>query len=238
MNAGSLLQEMNDLTVLGIETSGHTASAAVCDEGRIIAEESVFTRLTHSQVIMPMCRRVMDAAEVTFKDIDCIAVAKGPGSYTGLRIGIAAVKGICMAADIKCAGISTLMSLAYNFRGIDCVVCSAMYARGELVYGAFFKISGTEVKRLTDDRIMSVSDIAAECAGYGRVYVVGDHAEALCEKYGSGNIICAPPQLRLQRASSLCFAALDGGMISPDELNADYLQITKAEKDLAEAGKK
>ncbi|MBQ8569161.1 MAG: tRNA (adenosine(37)-N6)-threonylcarbamoyltransferase complex dimerization subunit type 1 TsaB [Oscillospiraceae bacterium] len=224
------------MLILGIDTSGHTASAAICSEEAVLAQTSVVTRLTHSQIILPMCSRIMKEADVSFKDIDCIAAAIGPGSYTGLRIGISAVKGICFANGCKCAGISTLEALAYNFRGLKAEVCCVMHARQELVYNANFIIDGLKVTRLCEDRIIPAADLAAELSGKHGVYAVGDYAKELCEKYAD-NLLPAPPQLCLQQASSLCYAAFDGEMMTADSLEPDYLQITKAEKDLLEKNK-
>ena len=228
---------MNALLILGIDTSGHTASAAICDEKTVLAQTSVVTKLTHSQIILPMCREIMSQANVGFEDIGCIAAAKGPGSYTGLRIGIGAVQGICFANGCKCAGISTLESLAYNFRGLKAELCCVMHARQELVYNANFSIDGYTITRLCDDRIIPAAQLAEELKSTSGVYAVGDFAEEFCGKYAE-NIIPAPPQLAVQQAASLCFAAFDGEFITAEELNPDYMQITKAEKDLIAKNKK
>ena len=105
------------MNLLGIDTSGNIASVAVCNENTVIAQTTVMTRLTHSQIILPLCKDVLEKAEMTLDDIDRIAVAVGPGSYTGLRIGISAVKGMCFGAEKECVGISTLEGLAFNMSG-------------------------------------------------------------------------------------------------------------------------
>lgn len=225
---------MNVLLILGIDTSGHTASAAVCDENRVLAQSSVRTKLTHSQIILPMAKRVLADAGLTLDDIDGIAAAKGPGSYTGLRIGLAAVKGISFANGCKCAGISTLEALAYNFLGMDCYVCPVMSARQNLVYNALFQVSGRRVTRLCDDRIISVEDLAAELEGDNIVYYgAGDYADEMSAR-SPERVFSAPPHLKEPLASSLCFAAFDRGFVPAPQLDPDYLQITKAEKDLQE----
>lgn len=225
---------MNVLLILGIDTSGHTASAAVCDENRVIAQSSVRTKLTHSQIILPMAKRVLADAGLTIDDIDGIAAAKGPGSYTGLRIGLAAVKGISFANGCKCFGISTLETLAYNFMGMNCNVCAVMSARQNLVYNALFQVSGRTVTRLCDDRIISVEDLAAELeAGDKIFYGAGDYADEMSAR-SPERVYPPPPQLKEPLASSLCFAAFDREAVSASELAPDYLQITKAEKDLQE----
>lgn len=225
---------MNVLLILGIDTSGHTASAAVCDENRVLAQSSVMTKLTHSQIILPMAKRVLSDAGLTLDDIGAVSAAKGPGSYTGLRIGLAAVKGISFANGCKCAGISTLEALAYNFLGMNCNVCAVMAARQNLVYNALFVVSGRQVTRLCDDRIISVEELSAELASDDKIYYgAGDYADEMSAA-APEKVFPAPPQLKYPLASSLCFAAFDRGFTPADKLAPDYLQITKAEKDLRE----
>ncbi|MGN1415214.1 MAG: tRNA (adenosine(37)-N6)-threonylcarbamoyltransferase complex dimerization subunit type 1 TsaB [Oscillospiraceae bacterium] len=222
------------MLILGIDTSGHTASAAVCDENRVLAQSSVMTKLTHSQIILPMAKRVLSDAGVTLDDIGVVSAAKGPGSYTGLRIGLAAVKGIAFANGCRCAGISTLEALAYNFLGMNCSICAVMAARQNLVYNALFRVSGRNVERLCDDRIISVEELSAELiAGDDVYYGAGDYADEMAMK-APERVFPAPPQLKYPLASSLCFAAFDRGTVPADKLDPEYLQITKAEKDLQE----
>lgn len=231
------------MLILGIDTSGKTASCALCTEDTVLAQNTFVTKLTHSQVIMPMCKKMLSDAGKTLSDVEGFAAVSGPGSYTGLRIGIAAVKGLCFGLDKKCAGVSSLMSLAYNFRGIsplDSIICPVMHARQELVYNAFFKADNGNIIREREDGITPVKQLAEELSSLSQnVILTGDYAEALYDMLKSkcSHISLAPPPLRAPLASSLCYAAMDMGFFSPDELNAEYLQITKAEKDLNEAEK-
>ncbi|MGN1103128.1 MAG: tRNA (adenosine(37)-N6)-threonylcarbamoyltransferase complex dimerization subunit type 1 TsaB [Huintestinicola sp.] len=231
------------MLVLGIDTSGKTASCALCTEDTVLAQNTFVTKLTHSQVIMPMCKKMLSDAGKTLSDVDGFAAVSGPGSYTGLRIGIAAVKGLCFGLDKKCAGVSSLMSLAYNFKGAiparDCyVIYSLMHARQNLVYNATFTVENGNIVRERADGIMPSDRLAGEIAGRtGFVILTGDYAETMYAtlKDKCKYVFLAPPALRAPLASSLCYAAMDMGFSSPDELNAEYLQITKAEKDLNEA---
>lgn len=230
------MEEKNLLT-LGIDTSGKTASCALCSEDTVLAQNTFLTKLTHSQVILPMVKQMLTDAGKTLDDVDGFAAISGPGSYTGLRIGISAVKGICFALDKPCAGISALESLAYNFKGIkeEAIICAVMHARQELVYNAFFKLTEGKIIRECDDRIIPLSQAQLEASKYqSTVYVAGDYTEQFCQNIECPNITPAPPQLRMPLASSLCFAALDHGFDKASELNAEYMQITKAEKDLLE----
>lgn len=217
------------MIILGIDTSGKTASAAVCTENAMLAQTTVYTKLTHSQVILPICKDVLKSAGMELGGVDVIAAAVGPGSYTGLRIGIAAVKGICFALNKPCIGISTLESLAYNVSLHKGIICAVMAARLDLVYCAVFRSDGRTVSRLTEDGIMPLGELKASLeAMEGDIAVVGDAAEKLTGE----RFIAAPPHLRLQLASSLCAAAFGKEFYPPDRLEAAYLQITKAEQDL------
>lgn len=223
---------MNDLNLLGIDTSGNIASVAVCNENTVIAQTTVMTRLTHSQIILPLCKDVLAKAEMSLDDIDRIAVAVGPGSYTGLRIGISAVKGMCFATGKECVGVSTLMGLAWNMAGTGRKICAVMSARQNLVYTAFFEDNAGVVTRLCDDRIITEEKLYEEISE-GMV-VVGDYAKELVEKFPDKNLLLAPPHLRYQLASSLCYAGMNLNPITAERLDASYLQPTKAEKDLEE----
>ncbi|MCM1024307.1 MAG: tRNA (adenosine(37)-N6)-threonylcarbamoyltransferase complex dimerization subunit type 1 TsaB [Prevotella sp.] len=217
------------MIILGIDTSGKTASAAVCSENAVLAQTTVYTKLTHSQVILPVCKDVLKSAGLELPDVDIIAAAAGPGSYTGLRIGIAAVKAMCFALDKPCVGISTLEALACNVSLHRGVICAVMAARLDLVYCAVFRSDGKTVTRLTEDGILPAGELTSRLEAMdGTVVTVGDAADRISgEKF-----ITAPPHLRLQLASSLCAAGFAKEPHSPDRLEAAYMEITKAEKEL------
>lgn len=138
---------MIDLKILAIDTSGKVASVAVTDGEKLLWEKSVYTKLTHSQVILPMVKQALEETGLTYPDLDCAAIAKGPGSYTGLRIGVAAVKGMCFGCEsLKSAGVSTLLSLAYNCIGFEGRIISVMRARPKIVYAGEFQCK-TELSR-------------------------------------------------------------------------------------------
>lgn len=217
------------MTILGIDTSGKTASVAVCTETSVLAQTTVYTTLTHSQVILPICNEVLKNAGMELEDVDGIAVAMGPGSYTGLRIGIAAVKAMAFALNKPCIGVSTLEALANNVVLHKGIICAVMTARLNLVYCAVFRSNGKIIERVTEDGIMPIEELKSQLEAMdGDIAVVGDAADKLeGEKY-----IIAPAHLKLQLASGVCSAAFGKEMSGPDKLDAAYLQITKAEKDL------
>lgn len=234
-----LSRGMSDLKILGIDTSGQTASVAVCTKDNILAQTTIFTKLTHSQVILPIANQVLEQSSTSLSEIDGIAITSGPGSYTGLRIGIAAVKAMCFSLEKKCIGISTLESLAWNMVGFKGIICSVMTARSNLLYTALFEGDGKSIIRLTDDEILPISDIVLHLTRLdGEIFFVGDGTSSLLdldELNTSSRYTFAHVNKRLQLASSSCYAAFAKGLenfYDPELLQAQYLQITKAEKDL------
>ncbi len=221
------------MLVLGIDTSGKNASVAVCSQNELLAQYFLKTDKTHSQVILPMCRKMLDDLGLSLKDIDRFAVAAGPGSYTGLRIGISAVKALAFGLEKKCNGISTLEALAYNFAGTDGYVCAVMKARLDIVYCAVFKISGDKVSRCTDDMMISGSELAEKLGKFPEhITITGDGAEKFISEFKNERFSLSSFHLRYQLASGICMSALNKEGQTPDEINAFYMQVTKAEKDL------
>lgn len=225
------------MLILGIDTSGKTASVSIMEDGILLAENTIYTTLTHSQIIMPMCKKLLESANRTLQDIDRIAVSCGPGSYTGLRIGIAGVKAMCFALNIGCSGISTLESLAYNVYGFNGLICSVMKARLDLVYCGVFKSNMKSIIRYTDipnDCIIEKSKIFNILNSVNdNIILVGDSAEDFYNSFEfKSNVVLSSTRDRLQSASSLCEIAKHLDPQSPYDLEALYLQPTKAEKDL------
>lgn len=229
---------MNDLTILGIDTSGKTASCAVMRDGVILGQNTVYTKLTHSQVILPFVKRLLEDTNLTLDDIDLVAVSDGPGSYTGLRIGISAVKGMCIE-EKKCLGVSTLEALATNCIGTKARIFSLLNARPGIVYFGAYDSDGETLTNVIPDAVVGLEAVCEAAKEYnGDIVLVGDCVADVKEKFFAyiENIRLAPPHERLQLASSVCMAALahENEAVSDDELSARYLQITKAEKDLKE----
>lgn len=223
------------MLTLGIDTSGKTASAALFDADNevFLAGTSLYTQKTHSQVIMPIVKDILAQAGKTVGDINLIAVADGPGSYTGLRIGVAAVKAMGFALDCKCCGVSTLEALAYNNIAHKGTICSIMKARGELVYTCSYKSDGYGLEPLCDEQIIPRDQLAEFLAFNGtEALLCGDGAADFFTAYRSPMFIIAPPQVRLQNAYGVCLGAMSKQPVTADELEVSYLQKVKAEKDL------
>ncbi len=226
------------MRILGLDTSGKIASVAVTDDEKLICEKVLYTNLTHSQIIMPMVQEVMKESGLTFEDIDAIAVANGPGSYTGLRIGIAAVKGICLGAPhIRCAGISTLEAMAYNSSAFCGKIISVMRARPNIVYVGEFLSDGESISRISEDKVCPETEVFSNLDLSEKIMLTGDYCTQIKEKYFANekNIVCAGKTQRLQRASSLCTALEHNPeyFTNAENLEVAYLQATKAEKDKA-----
>ena len=223
------------MLLLGIDTSGKTASAALFDSEKelFLAQSTVYTQKTHSQVIMPMVRDVMAQAGRELSELGGIAVANGPGSYTGLRIGVAAVKALSFGLGVKCCGVSTLLGLACNNLAYKGHICAVMKARGELVYNCIYRSDGCCVEQITEEQIISRDELAEYLAlNVKEAMLCGDGAADFYNTYSSPAFIIAPPQGRLQTAAGVCLAGVSRKLIEPEALEVSYLQKVKAEKDL------
>lgn len=227
------------MKILAVDTSATAASVAVAEENKLIGEFSINTALTHSQTLMPMVDELLKNTGLSVNDIDAVAVNAGPGSFTGVRIGVAAVKGIAFPKNLPCVSVSTLESMAYNMLGNDCIVCSVMDARCSQVYNALFRVKGCTVTRMTDDRALSLTDLKNELRNINeKVVLVGDGA-VLCSKFLGEeleNIMLAPFNNRIQTASSVAYAAFEkinnGETVKADELMPVYLRLPQAQREL------
>ena len=190
----------------------------------------------HSQTLMPLLQDLLQCAQLDLSAVDAFAVAAGPGSFTGLRIGIAAVKGLAQAAGKPCIPISTLEALGYNLLGFSGVGCAVMDARRNQVYNALFSLDGS-VRRLCQDRAISLADLAAELKQQPNpIILVGDGA-SLCYnelKQQLPQLRLAPEALRNQRAASVAFCAQQkaaaGVFTAPAALMPSYLRPSQAER--------
>lgn len=227
------------MKILAVDTSATAASVAVAEENKLIGEFSINTALTHSQTLMPMVEELLKNTGLSVNDIDAVAVNAGPGSFTGVRIGVAAVKGIAFPKNLPCVSVSTLESMAYNMLGNDCIVCSVMDARCSQVYNALFRVNGCSVTRMTDDRALSLTDLKNELQNINeKVILVGDGAVLCSEFLGEEleNIMIAPFNNRIQTASSVAYAAFEkinnGETLKADELMPVYLRLPQAQREL------
>lgn len=231
---------------LALESSAISASVAVYEEGKLIAQAYNNTKITHSQTLMPMIEGMLKCAQIELNDIDGFAVSVGPGSFTGVRIGVSVVKGLAFHSEKPCAPVSTLEAMAWMFMGQNVNVCAVMDARCGQTYNALFKVSGNNVERITEDRALSVDELINELIASGEEWILaGDGADVFVNKISGAcdKVSLAAPHLRYQQAFGVACAAdrmhKDGATVPGDALMPTYLRLPQAERELNEKmGKK
>ena len=225
------------MLILAFESSAKAASVALVKDGELISQYSQCTALTHSRTLLPMAEDMLKNAELAINDVDMIAVAHGPGSFTGIRIGVSTVKGLAWASDKPCVGVSTLEAMAWH--GLSCggYICPVMDARRSQVYNAIFKIEAGKPVRVTEDRPIALSELAEEVRTLNAlVFLVGDGTELTRKYFESAGIACvaAPENLRWQSAWGVAMAAMDKEPVSSAELMCVYLRLSQAERERQE----
>ena len=227
------------MKILAVDTSATAASVCLATEDKILGEFYTNTALTHSQTLVPMAEQVLKTTRTEMDEIDYFAVNAGPGSFTGVRIGVAAVKGMAFKNNTPCVSVSTLESMAYNMLGNDCVVCAVMDARCSQVYNALFKICGDNAERICEDRALALSDLKLELKKISdKIIFVGDGAELCAEFFENtlSNVFLSPINNRVQTAASTAMAAFksisEDKTISPAELMPTYLRLPQAQREL------
>ena len=230
------------MKILAVECSAGPASAAIMEDGKIISNAFCNVKITHSQTLVPMVECVLKAAGIELNEIDGFAVGAGPGSFTGIRIGISAIKGMAQAKKLPCAPVSTLRAMAENYIEYDCIVCGVMDARANQVYNAFFDITGGKVRRICKDRAISIDDLSEEIKKISqnvkkRVIIVGDGTDVFFPAVK--NIPCvikSEEAKRYQNACGIATSSVDifrtNNTVSPDELLPTYLRLPQAEREL------
>lgn len=230
------------MKILSMECSATPASVAIIEDGKVLAHEFVNVKLTHSQTLMPMTENVLNHAQLTINDIDGLCISNGPGSFTGVRIGISAIKGLAAPKNLPCVAVSTLRAMAENYNGVDCIVCAVMDARCNQVYNALFEINGDNIIRLCDDRALLCEELANEIKNLSQnhdkcVIIVGDGTDIFypfVETYK--NVRKSTPQNRFQNAVGVGLVAFDsfqkGETIEASALLPFYLRLPQAEREL------
>ncbi len=227
------------MRILAIDSSATAASVALVEDGKVMGEFYINTHLTHSQTLMPMIDNVLKCTRTELSEVDLFAVSAGPGSFTGIRIGVASLKGLAMAKNKPCVGVSTLEAMAFNLEHLDGIICSVMDARCQQVYNAIFSVHDSCMERMTADRALSIEDLAKECENYSKpLFLVGDGAK-LCynnERFKNLNAILPLEPLIYQRACGVAKSALAaferGEAVTPAALMPIYLRLPQAEREL------
>ena len=233
------------MKILALDSSGLVASVAVMEDDNLLAEYTMNYKKTHSQTLLPMLDEMSKMIDLDLNTVDAIAVAGGPGSFTGLRIGSATAKGLGLALKKPLISIPTVDGLAYNLCGTDKVVCPLMDARRNQVYTGIYEFEGNELKVIEAQMAVDITEIAEKLNTLGReVIFLGDGwpvyeaklAEVLTVPY-----MAAPAHQSRQRAGALAARAMcyakEGRMESAAEHEPDYLRLSQAERERAEKEK-
>ena len=229
------------MKILAFDTSARTASVAVCEDGALLGVSNIENGLTQSELILPMAEALLRQLKLGFDDIELYAVTVGPGSFTGVRIGVSTVKGLAFGRDIPCAPVSTLEALAENAAGLSGIIVACMDARRGQFYTATFRSGEGGIARLTPDRAISAEELAEELRSYDEdIYVTGDGYAAAHKLLAPLGVRLAetPYLIRSQNAVSIARVAARmqaaGLCVSERELAPSYLRLPQAERERLE----
>ena len=229
------------MLLLAFETSAKSCSAALHDGRGLLAESYQNSGLTHSQTLMVMAEDLLKVCGKSAADVTHLAVAAGPGSFTGVRIGVSAAKGFAWGAELPVYGVSTLEAMALGLGVMDGHICCCMDARRKQVYNALFLAENGRLTRVCEDRAISLEELKEELAHIdGPIYLVGDGAELTMRTLGAEvpGLVLPPEHRRHQRASGVALAAIgamergesaDGAALQPN-----YLRLSQAERERME----
>lgn len=226
------------MKILGVDSTATSASAAVSCDGKILSLNFSNTGLTHSQTLLPMIENALKTAGVDINDIDCFAVSNGPGSFTGVRIGVSAVKGLAQPLNKKCVTVSTLEVIAKPLENTGCYAVSVMDARCNQVYTAQFDCSDG-FKRVTEDEAITIDELAEKLKGVTQpIVLIGDGANVTYKKLKDVlPVKMAPVSIRYQSAANvaaIAFEKLENGDCgeTANAILPNYLRLSQAEREL------
>ncbi len=227
------------MKILAFDSTAVTASVAVAEDERLLAEITLNNGNTHSETLLPMAEALFRMLSITADDIDLFATSSGPGSFTGVRIGAATLKGMAFGRGKPCVGVSTLEALAYNLRTHKGIICPVMNARRSQVYTAIFESDGEKLTRLVEDMAIAAEELDQRLLSYNLpVYLVGDGIEVALECFKKTRPIAASENERYQSGYSVSQIALasykEGKYTSDAEVSATYLRLSQAERERLE----
>ena len=229
------------MIILAFDSTAKAASVAVCDDEKLLALYNIDNGLTQSELLLPMAENILKSLKLSFSDVDLLACAVGPGSFTGVRIGVALVKGIAFGRNIPCVAVSTLDELAENLRGLSGIIVPCMDARRAQVYTATYRGKDGALEKLTEDRAIAISELAEELKAYDEpIYLSGDGYDVA--KRGltaAGVIVCDTPELLItENAYSIARIAKrkydTGEHLTDLEIAPTYLRMPQAERERLE----
>ncbi len=229
------------MKILAFDGTAKAASVAVLDGERVLGYYTVDNGLTQSELLLPMAENLLKSLKLSFSDIELFATSVGPGSFTGVRIGVSLIKGLAFGRNIPCVEVSTLEALAESLSGLPGLIVPCMDARRQQVYSATFISDGGELKRLTEDRAIALSELAEELRGHDEnIWLVGDGyavSKAAISRAGV-ETMNTPELLILESAVSVARVALKkyekGEFVSDSELSPIYLRLPQAERERLE----
>ena len=235
------------MKILALDTTAKTAAIAIADGEKLIASATLNTPGTHSVTVLPVVDSLLKGSSLTVKDIDMFACSAGPGSFTGVRIGVALVKGLAFGTGKPCVGVSSLEALARNLLPVDGIICPVMDARRDQLYNAIFSCKNGKLTRITEDRLVTAAELKAELEGYeDKIYFVGDGcgvaAKQIIGDDASGKLNVAPELYRWQNGYSVAQTALslwetgsakgeDMTKYTDAALSPVYLRASQAERE-------
>ncbi len=221
------------MKILALDSSAQVATVALCDDDRLLAEYTLNNRNTHSETLLPMIETLLKQFDMTAADIELFACTSGPGSFTGVRIGAATLKGLAFGRQVPCVGVSTPEAIAENLTVLRGLICPVMNARRSQVYTALFRSDGKQLTRLTDDAALSIAELDELLASYGEeVAFAGDGYEVTLSELKKTPIRPVPPRLRHQSAYSVAQVALRAEREGKTDasLRVEYLRPSQAER--------
>lgn len=224
------------MKILSLDSSADVGTVAICDDTQLIAEMTVNTGNTHSESLLPTVESLLKITGTSISDIDLFACSTGPGSFTGVRIGVATVKGLAYGKNKPCASVSTLEALARNLSGFNGIICPVMNARRNQVYNALFECKDSVITRLSPDRAISIEELDKELANKGLpVYLCGDGYSITEQGFKLTKVSFVPYRLRLASAYGVSLCAYDqyvnGNTVNDAELVPIYLRPSQAERE-------
>ena len=238
---------------LALDTTATTATVALLENDEAVASFHINKELKHSETLLPMIDAVLNFVQKSIDEVELISISAGPGSFTGVRIGVSCAKGLSYDKNIPIASVSTLEALAENVRGFrnfekeEVILCPSMDARRDELYNALFLFNGSEIKRITPDRAISCDDLQKELLSYNKtVYILGDGGRKLYDYLKDSNsgvqFYPVPKSICMQNAESVGRVGYhkykEGGLINAEKLSCVYLRASQAERNLKEEKQK
>ena len=231
------------MITLSFDSTAKVASVAITDSDKLLAVYNIDNGLTQSELLLPMAEAMLSALKLSFSDIELLACSVGPGSFTGVRIGAALVKGIAFGKNIPCVSVSTLEALAENLSGLDGIIVPAMDARRGQLYTAVFECFDGKLQRISEDMAISADELAKRLEEYSErrdIYVAGDGYDVAIKALSDAGIRAkiTPQLLKCENAYSVAKVAVrlhkEGKDMSDTQLSPTYLRVPQAERERLE----